>query len=70
LTAGDVLVGAIGFFAFYEVDVKPPGLVLWQLFGVGTFLLVLALWLVVEAGLAVARYRERQEKVEALDIDI
>ncbi len=125
-----VAVGAIGFFAFYEVDGKPAGLVLWQLFGttnqimaalallvvtlyllvrqkpwwvagipmvgmlvttitamisnaqsffegenwllfgVGTFLLVLALWLVVEAGLAIARFRESGETVDTLEVDI
>lgn len=28
-----VAVGAIGFFAFYEIDGKPAGLALWRLFG-------------------------------------
>lgn len=31
--SGAVAAAAIGFFAFYEVDGKPAGLVLWQLFG-------------------------------------
>ena len=45
-------VGAIGFFAFYEVDGKPAGLALWQLFGTtnqllaGLALLVITLYLV------------------------
>ena len=30
----------------------------WPLFFVGTFLLIMGLWLVVEAGLAIRRYRE------------
>jgi carbon starvation protein len=45
-------VAAIAFFAFYEVDGRPAGLVLWQLFGTtnqllaGLALLVVALYLI------------------------
>ena len=123
-------VGAIAFFAFYEIDGKAAGLALWQLFGttnqimaalallvvtlyllmrgkpwyvtgvpmvamlvttitamisntqrfhqdgswllfsVGGLLLVLALWLVVEAGLAVARHRQSGETIDSLEIDL
>lgn len=123
-------VGAIAFFAFYEVDGRSAGLALWSLFGttnqvmaglallvvtlyllmrrkpwyvtgipmvamlattitamienagtffsqenwllfgVGSFLLFLALWLVVEAGIAVGRFVQSGETIDDLDIDI
>jgi carbon starvation protein len=42
----------------------------WLLFAVGSFLLVLAVWLVVEAAIAVVRFRQSGETIESLDIDI
>ncbi|MFP4598462.1 MAG: carbon starvation protein A [Persicimonas sp.] len=42
----------------------------WLLFGVGTFLLVLAVWLVIEAAIAVVRFREDGHVIESLDINI
>jgi carbon starvation protein len=41
----------------------------WLLFGVGVFLLVLAVWLIVEATVAVARARREGTFSDALDID-
>jgi carbon starvation protein len=121
-------VGAIGFFAFYEIDGRPAGLALWSLFGttnqllaglalflvtlyllqrgkpwyftgipmlfvltatvtamienvgtfyadgewplffVGGFLLVLAVWVIIEALLAIIRYYQEGRIVRPLDI--
>ncbi len=123
-----VAVGSIGFFAFYEVDGTPAGLVLWELFGttnqllaglalmavtlyllmrnknwyvagipmiailgttvvamvtntrsfiengnwllatIGSILLVLAVWLVIEGALALYRYLESGETIDDLAV--
>ena len=128
--SGLLAAAAIGFFAFYEVDGKPAGLVLWKLFGttnqlmaglallvvtiylimrdkpwyvagipmaamlvttitamisnvkdfysggewllfgVGSLLLILGVWTVIEAGIAIRRFRDSGETLKSVFIDV
>ena len=128
--SGLVAAAAIGFFAFYEIDGQPAGLILWELFGttnqlmaglallvvtlyllmrdkqwwlagvpmaamlvttltamaqnawefyqngnylllgVGSLLLILGLWLVVEATIAIVRFKRSGKTVESLYVDV
>ncbi|MFB6350807.1 MAG: carbon starvation CstA family protein, partial [Bradymonadaceae bacterium] len=128
--SGALAAVAIGFFAFYEIDGKPAGLVLWQLFGttnqlmaglallvvtlyllmrdkqwyltgipmaamlvttliamaknawgfyldgnylllaVGSLLFILGLWLVIEATIAIWKFKESGKTLESIYIDV